>query len=69
MIKLAHLTKYMAEKDIQIKFPLWPFLNQPVFSGKTKLILNPRYFAYLYRVQLLEVCWDKECNSKGRPCN
>ncbi|AFZ20218.1 hypothetical protein Mic7113_4533 [Allocoleopsis franciscana PCC 7113] len=59
----------MAEKDIKIKFPLWSFLNQPVFSSKTKLILNPREFAYLYRVQLLEACWAKECNSKGRPCN
>ena len=59
----------MAEKDIEIKFPLWQFLNQPVFSSKTQLILNPRRFAYLYRVQLLEVCWAKEYNPKGRHCN
>jgi hypothetical protein len=59
----------MAPKDIQLKFPLWQYLNQPVFSSKTKLVLHPRLFAYLYRVKLLERCWAKECDSKERPCN
>jgi hypothetical protein len=59
----------MASKDINLKFPLWQFLNQPVFSCKTKLILNPRLFAYLYRVKLLERCWSRECDSKDRHCN
>lgn len=59
----------MAEKHIKIKFPLWSFLNQPIFNSQIKLILNPKHFAYVYRVQLLEKCWDKEYNSKGRPCN
>jgi hypothetical protein len=48
---------------------MWQFLNQPVFSSKTKLILDPRLFAYLYRVKLLERCWTKVCDSQGRQCN
>jgi hypothetical protein len=59
----------MASKDTKLKFPLWQFLNQPVLSTKTKLILNPRLFAYLYRVKLLERCWTKACDSKGRHRN
>ncbi|GAB4179263.1 MAG: hypothetical protein Fur006_12420 [Coleofasciculaceae cyanobacterium] len=60
---------HMASKDIKIKFPVWQYLNQPVFSSKTKLILDPRLFAYLYRVKLLERCWYKHCDSPGRHCN
>ncbi len=56
---------HMASKDIKLKFPLWHYINQPVFSPKTKLILNPRLFAYLYRVKLLERCLVKKCDSKG----
>ncbi len=59
----------MAQKDIKVRFPLWQFLNQPIFSSTTKLVLNPSLFAYLYRIKLLERCWVKECNSKGRHCN
>lgn len=59
----------MASEDIQLKFPVWQFLNQPIFSSKTKLILNPSRFAYCYRIQLLERCLTKQCNSRERPCN
>ncbi len=56
-------------QDSKIKFPLWQYLNQPVFSSATKLVLNPRDFGYIYRVQILERCWDKEYDSQGRHCN
>jgi hypothetical protein len=46
------------------KFPLWQFLNQPLFSSKYRLILNPRMFESVYRIQLLERCWDKEYDSE-----
>lgn len=59
----------MASEDIQLKFPLWQFLNQPIFSSKTKLILNPSRFAYCYRIQLLERCLTKQCDSREHPCN
>ncbi|MDR9898848.1 hypothetical protein G7B40_030460 [Aetokthonos hydrillicola Thurmond2011] len=52
----------MTLKHNKIKFPLWQYLNQPVFTPYIKPILNPRRFAYYYRVQLLQRCWTKECN-------
>ena len=50
----------MAPKLVKVRFPIWEFLNQPIFSSTNKLILNPRLFAYLYRIQLLERCLDKK---------
>ncbi|MBD2353355.1 hypothetical protein H6G41_01745 [Tolypothrix sp. FACHB-123] len=55
----------MAPKHQKIKFPLWHYLNQPLFSRDSKLIWNPRTFASLWRIQLLERCWTKECDAKG----
>lgn len=59
----------MVSKDLQLKFPLWQFLNQPIFSSETKLILNPSRFAYCYRIRLLERCLAKHCDSREHPCN
>ncbi|MBD2181743.1 hypothetical protein [Aerosakkonema funiforme] len=56
----------MASKHGTVKFPLWQYLNQPLFSSTTKLELNPRRFCYVYRVKLLERCLAKECQSEGR---
>ncbi|MBD1836325.1 hypothetical protein H6F74_08605 [Trichocoleus sp. FACHB-90] len=50
----------MAPRYNKIKFPLWQFLNQPIFSSKTKLVLNPRRFLYLYSIHLLERCLAKD---------
>lgn len=58
----------MSEKHIEIRFPLWAFLNQPIFSSETELVLNPKRFAYLHRVKYLESCWTQNYNSKGRRC-
>ncbi len=55
----------MTLKYNKIKFPLWQYLKQPVLSGHIKLVLNPYRFAYLYRVELLQRCWTKECDAKG----
>ncbi|WYL95290.1 MAG: hypothetical protein HEQ35_16955 [Gloeotrichia echinulata IR180] len=49
----------------QIKFPLWEYLNQPLFNRETELIVNPRRFAAIWRIKLLERCWTKECDAKG----
>ena len=56
-------------QDSTIKFPLWQYLNQPIFSAATRLVLNPRHFGYLYRVQTLERCWARDYNSQGRQRN
>ena len=43
------------------KFPIWHYLNQPLFEGPTTiLILNPRRFVYLHRIKLLERCLERE---------
>ncbi|HEY9601642.1 MAG TPA: hypothetical protein V6C85_08535 [Allocoleopsis sp.] len=55
----------MTPQDPKIRFPLWQFLNQPLFSSDTKLELHPKRFAYRYRIQLLERCWTRQCGSKG----
>jgi hypothetical protein len=44
-----------------IKFPLWQFLNQPVFRASYVPVLNPRRFWYLYQIELLERCFEKQC--------
>ncbi|MDJ0636461.1 MAG: hypothetical protein QNJ34_25010 [Xenococcaceae cyanobacterium MO_188.B29] len=43
--------------------PLWQYLNQPLLDNKSVWDLN--FFWYLYKVQLLRKCWDKECLPKG----
>ncbi|MBC1222447.1 MULTISPECIES: hypothetical protein [unclassified Nostoc] len=55
----------MTPKHTQVKFPLWQYLNQPLFSHDTKLVLNPQRFALIWRLRLLERCWAKECDAKG----
>jgi hypothetical protein len=56
----------MTPKHTKIKFPLWQYLNQPLFSRETQLIWNPQLFAILWRIQLLERCWRKKSYSKGK---
>ncbi|MDJ0796498.1 MAG: hypothetical protein QNJ51_06620 [Calothrix sp. MO_167.B12] len=52
-------------KRLRVKFPLWQYLNQPLLNPYGKLVLNPRRFALLYRVELLNKCLAKECDAKG----
>jgi hypothetical protein len=56
----------MAPKHTKIKFPLWHYLNQPLFSRETKFILNPRQFERVWQIQLLERCWAKHSDAKGQ---
>ncbi len=60
---LYYLAPPMADKHHKIKFPLWQYLNQPLFNRD--LELNPRRFAYSWRVGMLKRCWSKECDAKG----
>ncbi|AFZ22859.1 hypothetical protein Cylst_0520 [Cylindrospermum stagnale PCC 7417] len=55
----------MTPKYTKIKFPLWQYLKQPVFSHDSKLVWNPHRFASIWRIRLLERCWTKECDAKG----
>jgi hypothetical protein len=56
----------MTPKHTKIKFPLWQYLNQPLFSHYIPIIWNPQRFAMLWQIQLLERCWQKNCASKGK---
>ncbi len=55
----------MTSDYTKIKFPLWDYLNQPVFSSDTKFILNPRKFEQVWRIKMLERCWDQQCDTTG----
>nr|WP_242038929.1 hypothetical protein [Anabaena lutea] len=55
----------MAPKHTKIQFPLWHYLNQPLFSRDTKLIWNPHRFALVWRIELLERCLAKHSDAKG----
>jgi hypothetical protein len=44
----------------RLRFPLWQYLKQPLFSGQTVLMLNPFKFWQQYRLRQLEVCWSQE---------
>ncbi|WP_085986993.1 hypothetical protein [Fortiea contorta] len=55
----------MNSEQYKIKFPLWHYLRQPLFGSRTKFIFNPRHFAAIWRIQLLERCWARECDAKG----
>ena len=46
--------------QIKVKFPLGQFLKQLLFSPLSEAVFNPIYFWYLYRVQLLERCWEQD---------
>lgn len=55
----------MSNPDYSLKFPIWQFLNQEIFDKDNPLILNPHRYWYVYRINLLEKCLKKECDSKG----
>lgn len=48
----------MFSRIFKSRFPIWEFLNQPLFDPETALILNPSDFWQHYRVILLERCWS-----------
>jgi hypothetical protein len=39
-----------------LAFPLWKFLNQPLFNRHIPLVLNPKRFWNLYQINFLEHC-------------
>jgi hypothetical protein len=48
------------EKPAKLKFPIWAFLNQPLFDPNFKVILHPQRFKQLYHLQFLERCLQKQ---------
>ncbi|MEB3309061.1 MAG: hypothetical protein VKJ02_02405 [Snowella sp.] len=37
---------------------IWQYVNQPVFSPRQDAIWKPSRFWYVYKIQLLENCWQ-----------
>ncbi len=46
-----------------LKFPVWKYLSQPLFSQAQPFIVNPYHFWCFYQVQFLEYCLRLECHS------
>ncbi|MBD2310965.1 hypothetical protein H6G20_04605 [Desertifilum sp. FACHB-1129] len=49
------------------RFPLWSYLNQPLFSSSYKAVLNPRRFWYIYQIYWLERCWTMDGKPEEHP--
>ncbi|MDX2229646.1 MAG: hypothetical protein NW220_08410 [Leptolyngbyaceae cyanobacterium bins.349] len=45
------------------RFPLWQFLNQPVFTKKQPTTFNPQQFWRRYQLEMLERCLRIDCAS------
>lgn len=50
----------MAPRHDPLKFPLWSYLKQPVFSRFYKTKLNPWSFWRAHQLRYLERCWLKD---------
>jgi hypothetical protein len=53
-------------EDITLKFPIWEFLNQPLFNPAQPFIWQPQRFWQRRNMQLLERCWQRTCQSEGQ---
>jgi hypothetical protein len=54
----------MNSEENKIKFPLWQYLNQPLFNSDQPPEFNPRQFAMIYRIELLRRCFERDCDAK-----
>lgn len=50
----------------QICHPLWQYLKQPIFDTQAQSVWNIHRFWYLYKIQLLQKCWEKECDTESQ---
>lgn len=46
-----------SSKARKLTFPIWQFLNQPLFRSGSPVILNPNRFWGHYKLKHLERCW------------
>ena len=49
----------MTDPSLKLQFPLWQFLNQPIFNSKMPLVLNPGQFWQRYQITHLERCFGR----------
>jgi hypothetical protein len=56
----------MLYESQNVRFPLWQFLNQPVFDPTYKTVFSPRKFIRVHTVELLERCLKMDVGSPDR---
>lgn len=49
----------------QISYAFWQYLNQPLFSAEVDSVWKPSRFWYLYKIEFLETCWEKDVSSES----
>jgi hypothetical protein len=64
--ELEMMTLMPPPPETKIGFPLWRYLNQPLFQEAT--VLNPFQFWYHHRIQFLERCWEQNTVSFLERC-
>ncbi len=42
----------------------WTYLNQPLFDVEKPIVWEMKHFWYLYKIQLLENCFQKQISSQ-----
>ncbi|EAZ92538.1 hypothetical protein [Crocosphaera chwakensis] len=47
-----------------IGIAIWTYLNQPLFDAQKPMIWETKRFWYLYKIQLLENCFQKDGTSQ-----
>ncbi len=50
-------------KFTHIGIAIWQYLNQPLFDPHTPMVWEVNRFWYLYKIQLLKSCLDKDSTS------
>jgi hypothetical protein len=50
----------------QIFHLLWQYLKQPIFNSENQSVWNIHRFWYLYKIKLLQKCWEKECDTESQ---
>lgn len=56
----------MTDPSFKLQFPVWKFLNQPIFHPKIQLMLNPGQFWQHYQITHLERCWGRAYRPEER---
>ncbi|PSN12771.1 hypothetical protein C7293_18810 [filamentous cyanobacterium CCT1] len=64
---LSQLRNYLSDLFRAMRFPLLPYLYQPVFCRTYKTVYNPWRFWYLHQVRFLERCWLREYRPEQQP--
>ncbi len=64
---LAGLSYDLSIRFRTMRFPILPYLYQPVFSRNYTTVLNPWRFWYLHQVRYLERCWLRDYRPERHP--